>query len=94
MMTPDKAGLRCRGYRIDNERKPPRKMMTVANNGSTGLPLNLFEIWLDGDTILERRALNDNGAANQILRRVTPGQLATAISGETLRCSEIMGGRK
>ena len=69
-------------------------MLIIANNNRSGLPLDLFEIWLDSDTILERRALNDNGAANQILRRVTPGQLAKAISGETLLCSEIMGVRK
>jgi len=92
-MAPDKPGLRCRGHRIDNTRKPPRKMLIIANNNQSGLPLDLFEIWLDGNSQLERKALVNDGAANQILRRITPGQLAKAIGGETLRVSEIMGGR-
>jgi len=92
-MHPDRPGLRCRGHRIDNTRKPPRKMLIVANNGQNGLPLNLFEIWLDGNSQLERQALVNDGAANQILRRITPELLAKAVSGQSLRVSEIMGGR-
>ena len=68
-------------------------MLIIANNGKNGLPLNLFEVWLDGNSQLERKALVNDGSANQILRRITPGQLAKAIGGETLRFSEIMGGR-
>ena len=68
-------------------------MLIVANNGQNGLPLNLFEIWLDGNSQLERKALGNDGAANQILRRITPELLAKAVSGHSLRVSEIMGGR-
>jgi len=68
-------------------------MLIIANNGKNGLPLNLFEVWLDGNSQLERKALVNDGAANQILRRVTPELLAKAVSGLTLRVSEIMGGR-
>jgi len=92
-MAPDKPRLRCRGHRIDNTRKPPRKMLIIANNNQSGLPINLFEIWLDGNSQLERKALVNDGAANQILRRITPELLAKAVSGQSLRVSEIMGGR-
>jgi len=68
-------------------------MLIIANNGKNGLPLNLFEVWLDGNSQLERKALVNDGSANQILRRITPGQLAKAVSGQSLRVSEIMGGR-
>jgi len=68
-------------------------MLIIANNGKNGLPLNLFEIWLDGNSQLERKALVNDGAANQILRRITPELLAKAVSGQSLRVSEIMGGR-
>ena len=68
-------------------------MLIIANNGKKGIPLNLFEIWLDGNSQLERKALVNDGSANQILRRITPGQLAKAVSGQSLRVSEIMGGR-
>lgn len=53
----------------------------------------MFEIWLDGNSQLERQALVNDGAANQILRRITPELLAKAVSGHSLRVSEIMGGR-
>lgn len=68
-------------------------MLIIANNNRSGLPINLFEIWLDGNSQLERKALVNDGAANQILRRITPELLAKAVSGHSLLFSEIMEGR-
>ena len=95
-MGPDRQGLVCRGHRIDCTRKPPRTMLIVANNAPNGLPLDLFEVWLDQrhHNQLQTRAGEDNGAANQILRRITPEMLKKALSGVTLRASDIMGGTK
>ena len=95
-MGPDREGLVCRGHRIDCMTKPPRTMLIVANNAPNGLPLDLFEVWLDQrhHNQLQSRAVTDNGAANQILRRITPVMLKKALSGVTLRASDIMGGTK
>ena len=95
-MGPDREGLVCRGHRVDCMTNPPRTMLIIANNSPTGLPLDLFEVWLDHKhhNQLQARAVTDNGAANQILRRITPVLLKKALSGVTLRASDIMGGGK
>jgi len=92
-MTPDKEGLRVRGYRTEPRyRGAAKHFLVVAINGAGGLPLSIFEIHLDDyqTDALQRKASLDNGAANVILRKVTKGQIEKAKQGETLLASEIM----
>ncbi len=92
-MEPDKEGLRVRGFRTEPQhRGAARQFLVVAMNGAGGLPLHLFEIWLDRyyTDARQRKAFDNHGAANVILRKLTENQIARAEQGETIRASEIM----